>query len=243
MHLRKDDLRYKIMQKSMQKQSQNGGDLRNLLSRPAQSSTNSVATRGRRPEPREARMQYLDPRDERQHFKESMDGRNLSPLPRNSSLHVPEFRVGYATDSRKQHFLGMGDGGRSIFESRRSMPEHRPSNPVTRMDSGITSHSPWTLDRLRRRSPDESLATSRVVPAPKNDEMLQRRYATTAYDDARPSTYMSKDAFDTSRPMSSSHFSKMAPPVGQMKTTAPVVSSLPRPGSYMQKSSYVVSLC
>lgn len=246
MHLRKDDLRYKIMQKNIMKSqngNQNGGDLRNILSRPAQSSTNSVAARDRRPEPRDARMHYLEPRDGRQHFKESIDSRNLSPVPRNSSLHMSELRDGHAPDPRKQHFLEMGDGGRGIFEARRPMPDPRPSNPVTRMDSGITSHSPWTLDRLRRRSPDESLATSRVITAPKKDEMLQRRYATTTYDDARTSTHMGKDAFDVSRPMSSSQFNRMAAPVGQMKTTAPVVSSLPRPGSFMPKSSYVVSLC
>lgn len=249
MHLSKGDLRYKIMQKNILKQGQsgqrNGGDLRNILSRPAQSSTNSVATRDRMPEPKDARMRYPEPRDGRQHFTETMDSRSLTPVTRNASLHIPEYRVGHAPDPRKQHILEVGDGGRGFYEAqnaRRPMPEHIPSNTVTRMDSGITSYSPWTLDRLRRRSPDESLATSRVASAPKKDETVQRRFAAASYDDARASTYMSKDAFDISRPMSSSLLTKMAPPVGQMKTMAPVASSLPRSGSFMQKSSYVVSL-
>lgn len=246
-HLSKDDLRYKIMQKNILKQSQNGkqngGDLRNILSRPAQSSTNSVAPRDRMPEPKDARLRYLEPTDGRQHFTETMDGRNLTPVTRSASMHIPEFRVGHVPDPRKQHILEVGDGGRSIFEaqnSRRPMPEPRPLSAVTRMDSGINSYSPWTLDRLRRRSPDESLATSRVLTAPKKDVILQRRFPVTAYDDARTSAYMSKDPYDISRPMSSSLLTKMAPPVGQMKTMAPVASSLPLSGSLMQKSSYVV---
>lgn len=234
------------MQKNVLKHSQNGkqngGDLRNILSRPAPSSTNSIATRDRLPEPKDARLRYLEPTDGRQHFTETMDGRSLTPATRSASLHIPEFRVGHASDPRKQHILEVGDGGRNIFEAqnaRRPMPE--PSlSAVTRMDSGINSYSPWTLDRLRRRSPDESLATSRV--APKKDEILQRRFPVTAYEDARTSAYMSKDPYDISRPMSSSLLTKMAPPVGQMKSMAPVSSSLPLSGSLMQKSSYVVSV-
>lgn len=249
MHLSKGDLRYKIMQKKGLKQNQNGqqngGDLRNILSRPAQSSMNSIAARDRMPEPKDTKMRYPEPRDGRQHFTETMDGRSLTPVARNASMHIPEYRAGHAPDPRKQHILEMGDGGRSYFEAqnaRRPMPEHRPSTTVTRMDSGVTSYSPWTLDSLRRRSPDESLSTSRVLTAPKKDEILPRRFAATSYDDSRTSTYMSKDAFDISRPMSSSLMTKRAPPVGQMKSMTPVTSSLPRSGSFMQKSSYVVSL-
>ncbi|XP_042049029.1 uncharacterized protein LOC121794765 [Salvia splendens] len=247
MHLSKGDLRYKIMQKKGLKQNQNGqqngGDLRNILSRPAQPSMNSVAARDRMPEPKDTKMRYPEPRDGRQHFTETMDGRSLTPVARNASMHIPEYGAGHAPDPRKQHILEMGDGGRSYFEAqnaRRPMPGHRPSTTVTRMDSGITSYSPWTLDSLRRRSPDESLSTSRVLTAPKKDEILPRRFAATSYDDSRTSTYMSKDAFDISRPMSSSLMTKRAPPVGQMKSMTPVASSLPRSGSFMQKSSYVV---
>ncbi|KAI3467466.1 hypothetical protein Pfo_024129 [Paulownia fortunei] len=246
-HLSKDDLRYKIMQKNILKQSQNsqqnGVDLRNILSRPAQSSTNSIPTRDRMPEPKDTRLRYLEPTDGRQHFTETRDGRHLLPVTRNSSQHIPEFRVEHAPDPRKQHILEAREGGQSILEAkdvRHRMPEPRASNVVTRMESGINSYSPWTLDRLRQRSPDESLATSRGPGAPKRDEILQRRFPVRTYDDARTSTYMSKDAFEISRPMSSSHLAKMVPPVGQMKTMAPVASPLPLPGSLAQKSSYMV---
>lgn len=236
------------MQKNVLKQSQNGkqngGDLRNILSRPAPSSTNNVATKDRLPEPKDAKLRYLERTDGRQHFTDTMDGRSLTPVTRSASFHIPEFRIGHASDPRKQHILEVGDGGRNIFEAqnaRHPMPE--PSlSAVTRMDSGINSYSPWTLDRLRRRSPDESLATSRVLTAPKKDEILQRRFPVTAYEDARTSAYMSKDPYDITRSMSSSLLTKMAPPVGQFKSMAPVSSSLPLSGSLMQKSSYVVSV-
>ncbi|KAK6139258.1 hypothetical protein DH2020_026998 [Rehmannia glutinosa] len=243
----KNDLRYKLMQKNILKQSQNsqqnGVDLRNILSRPAQSSTNTITTRDRKPEPKDTRIRYLEPTDGRQHFTEARDGRHLLPMTRNSSQHIHEFRVEQAPDPRKQHIVESREGGRSILEEkdvRHRMPEPRASNVVTRMESGIDSYSPWTLDRLRRRSPDESLTTSRAPVAPKRDEVLQRRLPARTYDDPRTSTYMSKDAFEISRPMSSSHLAKMAPPVGQMKTMAPVASPLPLPGSLTQKSSYMV---
>lgn len=237
------------MQKSVLKQSQKGkhnsGDLRNILSRPAQSSTNSVATRDRMPDPKDPRMRYLERTDGRQPFAEAVDGRSVTPVTRSAALQIPEFRVGHTHDPRKPHILEAGDGGRSIYEAqnvRRPMPEPRPLSAVPRMDSGINSFSPWTLDHLRRRSPDESLATSRVLTAPKKDEMLQRRYPVMAYEDARTSTYMSKDPYDISKPMSSSVLTKMTPPIGQMRTMAPAASSLPVSGSLTQKSSYVVSV-
>ncbi|PIN21282.1 hypothetical protein CDL12_06017 [Handroanthus impetiginosus] len=260
LHLSKDDLRYKIMQKTMLKQSQNskrnGVDLRNILSRPAQSSTDSKTTQDRKPEPRHTRSHYLEPMGGKQHFTETRDGRNLLPVTRNSSQHMPEFRIEHTPDPRKQHILEAREGGRSIPEARdvryhmpersnprvmADLPGMRASSGVTRMESGINSYSPWTLDRLRQRSPDESLATSRGLTAPpKRDELLQRRYAVGSYDDARTSTYIGKDAIEISRPMSSPHLAKMAPPIGQMKTMAPVAPPLPPPGSLAHRSSYVV---
>ncbi|KAL8534048.1 hypothetical protein ACS0TY_010170 [Phlomoides rotata] len=269
-HLSKHDLRYKIMQKNVLKQSQNGqqngGDLRNILSRPAQSSSNSIAksermpeprdtrphyseptegrqqfTETRMPEPRDARLRYLEPTDGRQHYTETRDGRNFLPDTRNANLPIPEFRVGRTYDPRRQHILDARDGERSMFEAkdvRRPMPDPRSS--LTRMEPGINSYSPWTLDHIRKRSPDESLATSRGPTAPKKDEIYQKRFAVGSYDADRASTYMSKDAFDVARPISSSNLTKMAPPAAQLRTMAPMASLFPLSGSVGQKSSYVV---
>ncbi|EYU29690.1 hypothetical protein ABFS82_12G112200 [Erythranthe guttata] len=250
--LSKDDLRYKIMQKNIHKQGQNsqqsGGDLRNFLSRPAQSTTNTIATRDRIPEPKDTRLRYLESMDGKQHFTEARDGRHIPPpVTRYSSQHIPELRSEHAPDPRRQHIMEGRESVRSILEEKdvrhHLMQEQRAPNPVTRMESGINSHShsPWTLDRLRRRSPDETLPTSRGVVAPKRDEVVQRSFAVRGYDDARTSTYMSKDPVEMSRPMASSHLVKMVPSVGQMKAVAPVASSPPLPGSLVQRSAYVVS--
>ncbi|KAG8366212.1 hypothetical protein BUALT_Bualt17G0053000 [Buddleja alternifolia] len=246
-HLSKNDLRYKIMKKNILKQSQssqqNGGDLRSILSRPAQSSTNSTTTRERMPEPKDTRPRYLEPMDGRQQFTQTRDDRHLLP--------IPEFRSHYVPDTRKQNILEARERGRSTIEQKdvwHHLPEPsssrmlamRDPNGVTRTASGVNSYSPWNLDSLRRRPSDEALETSRSLSAPKRDEEWQKRFAARTYDDARASTYMSRDDFEFSRPMSSSHMAKMAPPVGQMKTVAPVGSSLPQSGSLARKSSYVV---
>lgn len=260
------------MQKNVLKQSQNGqqngGDLRNILSRPAQSSTNSITKSERMPEPRDTRPHYLEPRegrqhytetrmpeprdtrprylepiDGRQHYTETREGRNFLPDTRNASLPIPEYRVGRTHEPRKQHILDAREGERSIFEAkdvRRPMPDPRSS--VTRMEPGINSYSPWTLDRLRKRSPDEYIVTSRGPAAPKKDEIYQRGFPVGPYDAGRASPCTSKYAFDISRPMSSSNLTKMAPPVAQMRTMPPMASQHPLSGSLAQKNSYVVCL-
>ncbi|KAK4429886.1 hypothetical protein Salat_1289300 [Sesamum alatum] len=258
-HLRKDDLRYKIMQKKFLKQSQNsqqtGMDLRNILSRPAQSSTNSIATRERMPEPKGTKLHYMETRGGRQELIETRDDRPFMPVTRNSSQRIPDFRVEHAPDPRKQYISEAREGLLSILEAddvRHPMPERsnpnmmadragaRASNAVTRMESGINSCSPWTLDRLRQRSPDESLATSRGLSEVKRDEILQRRFAVRTYDDTRKSSYVSKDAFEISRPMISSNLATRVPPTGHMKTMVPIAPQLPMSGSLAQKNSYVV---
>ncbi|KAL3654129.1 hypothetical protein CASFOL_003810 [Castilleja foliolosa] len=244
-HLRKNDLRYKLMQKNLHKQShsnQSRIDLRNILSRPAHSSTNSITTRDKMPETKDTRFHYLEPTNGRQPISETRDGRHLLPMPRNSNPQIPEFRIDQSPNPRKLQMQETREIARSILEDnefRRRVPEPRSSNVVT------DPYSPWTLESLRQRSPDESLATSRgpVAVAPKRDEMVQRKLAVRAYDDARTSGYISKDALEISRPMSSSHLTKMAPHAGQMKAVAPVTSApLPLTRSLMQKSPYMASV-
>ncbi|KAL6567769.1 hypothetical protein OROGR_001437 [Orobanche gracilis] len=245
-HLSRDDLRHKIMQKNSLKRSQNsqpnGMDLRDILSRPAQSSTNSITTMDRIPEPKDLRLRYSEP----------TDGRLLLPMTRNSSQHMSEYRVEQSPDHRKQYILESRGSGQSpdhgkqyipeTKDVRHRVPEPRVSNAVPRMESGINPYSAWTLDRLRQRSPDEPFANSRgpVAVGPERDEIMQRKLAVGAYDDVRAGTYVSKDALEISRPVNTSQLTKMAPPVGQMKTMAPVTSSMPLPVSLMQKSSYMV---
>ncbi|CAI9785185.1 unnamed protein product [Fraxinus pennsylvanica] len=266
-HLSKGDLRFKILQKSKQKQRQNdqqsGTDLRNILSRPAQSSTNSLGTRARRSESKETRLHHTDPRDGRQHFPETRDGRQLMTMTMDSRQSIRDYRELQIHEPREQRmsdprqkfmpesrearrsFPELKDVSQYIPEPSRSsvmrpMPGSRTANAATKVDSVINSYSPWTVDSLRRRSPDETLASFRGLSPTKRDEGLQRRLPVRAYDDTRTSTYMSKDAFEFSRPMSSSSYlTNMVPPAAQMKNVAPVVAPL-LPGSLVRNSSYVV---
>ncbi|KAL3840990.1 hypothetical protein ACJIZ3_025581 [Penstemon smallii] len=279
--LSKDDLRHKILRKSKLKQNQNNQqsvmDLRNILSRPAQSSTNSIATRERMPEPKDTKPRYLDPRDGRQqfaeprdgrqhftepkdgrqHFTVPRDGRQVMPVTRDSNQHLQEHRLQNIPDPREQHMKESREERRSNYDLddvRHRFPEpnnsrivanvsgSRATNTVTKVESGFDPYSPWNLDSLRRRSPDEALATSRGLSAATRDEELQRRYAVRTHDEAKTSTYMSKAPFEFSIPTSSSSYlTKTAPPVGPMKTMNPgVPASLPPTSSLAQKSSYVV---
>ncbi|KAL2546962.1 uncharacterized protein Fot_16195 [Forsythia ovata] len=272
-HLSKGDLRFKILQKGKLKQRQNahqnGTDLRNILSRPAQSSTNNLGTRARVSEPKETRLHHTDPRDGRQHFPETRDGRQHFPETRDGrqlmtmtrdsrqsirdygEQHIPEPSERRMPDPRQKRMPESREARQSISELKdfsRRMPDSsrssimgpisgsRAANAVTKVDSVINSYSPWTVDRLRRRSPDETLESSRVLSPTRRDEGLQRRLPGGAYYDTRTSTYMSKDAFEFSRPTSSSSFlMNMVPPPAMAPVVAPLL-----PGSLVQKSSYMV---
>ncbi|CAA2969931.1 bicaudal C homolog 1-like [Olea europaea subsp. europaea] len=265
--LSKGDLRFKILQKSKLKQRQNalqnGTDLRNILSRPAQSSSNSRGMRARVPEPKEMRLQHTDPRDGRQHFPETRDGRQLMTMTRDSRQSIPDYREQNIPGLREQRmpdprqkrmpefrearrsFPELKDVSRRMPEPSHStimgpMPGSRTANAATKVDSVINSYSPWTVDRLRRRSPDETLASSSGLSSTRRDGGLLRKLPVRAYDDTRTSTYMSKDSFEFSRPTSSSSYlTNLVPPAAQTKTMAPVAAPL-LPGSLLQKSSYAV---
>ncbi|XP_075496026.1 uncharacterized protein LOC142533224 [Primulina tabacum] len=257
--LSRDDLRHKIIRKNMRKQSHNrlqdGEDLRNILSRPAQSSTNSVSAWEKLSETNDTRPRYLEPKDRRHHIPTSRDDRQLISLSRSSSQHLPSSKVQLLLNPRVQHVPDARESGRIRLEPKDSkycMPElsrssmisdvHGPriTNNVSKMEPGINSSSPSTLDHLRRRSPpDEALMSSRGLPAPVRDEEPNRIYAVRTLGDTRSSAL--KDAFDFSRPTSSSSYlTEMAPPVGLMKTRAPIVSTHPLPSSHAQNTSYVV---
>ncbi|XP_076890449.1 uncharacterized protein LOC143541524 [Bidens hawaiensis] len=88
------------------------------------------------------------------------------------------------------------------------------------------SYSPWTLDHIRRKSPD----TSGISP--------QRR---RAYEDTRSVVYDNRDASENSRPAAPTSFqSKQPPSVGPMKGATPFVAPTLPPGGNMQRGQYPV---
>ncbi|KAJ7953688.1 Sterile alpha motif (SAM) domain-containing protein [Quillaja saponaria] len=145
------------------------------------------------------------------------------------------------------------------------IPSAATADELTRMESIRSSYSPWTLDHIRRRSPDQYTSSSRGVSSQRNVEDLQRRYPSTSrglspqrnveemqrmplhrtYDGARSVPYMRKDVLDISRPQgaSSASFMKQSaisslPPV-TVRPVPPVLGQLPPPSSNAQKISYM----
>ncbi|QCD90565.1 hypothetical protein DEO72_LG4g1522 [Vigna unguiculata] len=128
----------------------------------------------------------------------------------------------------------------------RQIPSARSSDDLMRMESMRSSYSPWTLDHIRRRSPDGFPSTSRGISPQRDVQDLQRRRPLNrTYDGVRPVPYVSRDVLETSRPPVSTPQSFMSrstmstlPPV----TAKPVAShagQLPPSSSVAQRSSYV----
>ncbi|XP_019424107.1 PREDICTED: uncharacterized protein LOC109333210 isoform X2 [Lupinus angustifolius] len=146
---------------------------------------------------------------------------------------------------------------KTIFDRKQIVPEPREtsmlrqissarsSNDVMRMESMRSSYSPWTLDHIRRKSPDEFANTSRGISPQRNVEDLQRRPLNRTYDGVRSVPYAARDVLETSRPPSSASAPFMSrstmstlPPV----TAKPVQShpgQLPPSSSVAQRAPYM----
>ncbi|KAH1264413.1 SEC23-interacting protein [Glycine max] len=143
------------------------------------------------------------------------------------------------TYNSKQH------GPDSRETSLRQIPSARSSDKLLRMESMRSSYSPWTLDHIRRRSPDGFPSTSRGISPQRDVQDLHRRPVSRTYDGVRSVSYVGRDVLETSRPPISTPQSFMSrstmstlPPV----TVKPVAShpgQLPPSGSVAQRPSYV----
>ncbi|KAK4598247.1 hypothetical protein RGQ29_015644 [Quercus rubra] len=125
------------------------------------------------------------------------------------------------------------------------IPPTRSADDLPRMDSVRSSYSTWTLDHLRRRSPDRvvGMGASRDLSPPRNMEEQHRRPLNRTHD-LRSVPYMSKEVFDTSGPMSTTPFmAKPAVPPTPAKPVPPPLGQLPPPhpppANLAQKSSYM----
>ncbi|XP_054809484.1 uncharacterized protein LOC129311293 [Prosopis cineraria] len=114
------------------------------------------------------------------------------------------------------------------------IPSSRSSGDLARMESVRSSYSPWTLDHIRRRSPDGFLSTSRGISPQRNMEDLQRRPSNKKYDNIRSAPYVNRDAVETSRPPSTApsfvaHPTASTLPLATAKPVAPHQGQLPAP--------------
>lgn len=125
------------------------------------------------------------------------------------------------------------------------IPSTRNVDDLPVMNPMRSSYSTWTLDHLRRRSPDRArgIGTSRGLSPPRNMGELQRRPLNRTHDDVRSVPYMRKDVFDTSGPMSTATFmAKPAIPPPPPKPLPPPLGQLPPPTGIVQKIPYTVLL-
>lgn len=73
------------------------------------------------------------------------------------------------------------------------IPSARSSGDLARMESVRSSYSPWTLDHIRRRSPEGFPSTSRGISPQRNMEDLQRRPSNRTYDSIRSAPSITRD--------------------------------------------------
>ncbi|XP_056682643.1 uncharacterized protein [Spinacia oleracea] len=198
MHLRKDDLRFKLMQKNTSRQSQNSDshgniDLRDKLS--SRTSRQSVDNKAIRPP------------------ESAVTTRHPLVEPRNTGL--PRYPI---LEPRDASILGR-------YPSSRNPSELSVVNPGR-------AYSSWTLDNLRRRSPEKLYHSSacRVLSPERSREDLQRRPIRGPYDDGRSSCMR----VSPPRPVTSSSFV-----IKSSLSAAPVKSSVPLPPHYAQASGII----
>ena len=114
-------------------------------------------------------------------------------------------------------------------------PSTRSADTLFQMesvDSLRKSYSPWTLDQLRRRSPDRALRTSRnLLPQRRNEDVMSRPLLRT-YDDARAVSYTSTVPYMTKPTIAAASGKPRVPP------PAPP----PQLSGVVHKSSYTVQI-
>lgn len=151
--------------------------------------------------------------------------------------HMPESReASYIAHQRMPESREAGVLGR--------FPPMRGMDGFPRMESSRSSYSPWTLEHIRRRSPDTVRGNSRGLSPPRNvEEMqrpprnveeLQRRPVDRTYDDVRGVQYMSKDGLQAPRPMAASPF--VAKPTMPTPSAKPAAPGPPLPNQVPQRT-------
>lgn len=123
------------------------------------------------------------------------------------------------------------------------IPYMRSADALPRVDSLRNSYSPWTLDRIRKRSPDVVLRSSRNLLPRRNDVDITRGPLMRAYDDARTESYMSRDILDRGRDFGTPSYMKK-PPIASapLKSYASSQALPSQPSGIVHRSSYMVQI-
>ncbi|XP_057495015.1 uncharacterized protein LOC130780078 isoform X2 [Actinidia eriantha] len=87
------------------------------------------------------------------------------------------------------------------------IPPTRSADAFPRMDLLRNSYSPWTLDQLKKRSPDRVLRTSRNLSPQRNEEEITKRPLIRTNDEARTFSYMNRDILEPGRALGTAPYS------------------------------------
>ncbi|CAI9300242.1 unnamed protein product [Lactuca saligna] len=231
-HLSKDDLRFKIMKRTQTNGQHNTVDLRDMLSRRARSSTTNSSSH--------------ESQSQSQRVSDSRDDRRRIPMPipdprEKTLLHMDERQRVPQTRDDRQGIIPKINGGNGMTGQYTSMRSSEA--PSSQMGFLGNSYSPWSLDHIRRKSPERVLNSTRGLspPSTRRIEEPQRRIITREYENPRienPRTmvYSSRDNGEISRPLGP-FLTKPPLSGGPVKSLPP--PSLP-PGSNLQRSQYPV---
>lgn len=122
----------------------------------------------------------------------------------------------------------------ALSSSSRRIPPTRSADDLLQMESQRRSYPHWTNDKLRHRSPDRLLGTSRAYsPPPKRLDDMRHVSSVRSADPPRHVPYMRSSVIESSKP--SPYMTESSVPVEPRK---PVVRLPPPPSGPLPKSSF-----
>lgn len=159
------------------------------------------------------------------------------PDPRDKTLlHMDERqRVPQTRDVSRQGIIPKINGGNGMTGQYNSMRSSEA--PSSQMGFLGNSYSPWSLDHIRRKSPERVLnpPPTRRIEEPQR-RIITREYENPRIENPRTMVYSSRDSGEISRPMGP-FLTKPPLSGGPVKSLPP--PSLP-PGTNLQRSQYPV---
>ncbi|XAR65014.1 hypothetical protein NMG60_11008951 [Bertholletia excelsa] len=123
------------------------------------------------------------------------------------------------------------------------IPSRRSADGLPQMNLLRDPYSSWGSDRLKQRSPDRLLSSSRnLSPPPRNVEEVMKRPLMRTYDDTRTVPYMSRDILEPGRSVGTATYgTRPTVTATAIKPVVPPPVPVPPPpqSSVLNKSSYM----
>ncbi|GAB2280399.1 hypothetical protein Dimus_015032 [Dionaea muscipula] len=174
-------------------------------------------------------------------LRERLSSREVLSSANSRVIHAPEAKAivsSEATLNTRQNMLNRRD-----VSMLRQVPSSRSTSYLPIMDPSRNSYSSWTMDNLRRRSPDRIMrpSTSRGLSPPRNVEELRRRTIIRPFDDGKSNPLLRNEDRSPHRPVSStSYLAKPTLPATTAKHVASFVPQFPVSSATASRAPYSV---